>query len=113
MLSRVSVPQIICDAADGPASALPAELDCGIGEGNVPGMDIPGAIVSTAPEEVVAHPTSKAVEATAIASSQSGLVVRVLALLRRMAGHQAGVDNNIICVRTSGFVELSTAGDQP
>ena len=92
---------------------MSAELDCGVGEADVPGMDIPGATVFTAPEEVVAHPTSKAVEATAIASTQTRLLIRVVVLLRRMAGHQAGIDNHIIRVRASGFVELSTAGDQP
>ena len=76
-------------------------------------MDIPGAIVFTAPEEVVAHPASKTVEATAIGSSQTRLLVRLSVLLRRMAGHQAGVDDNVVWVRTSGFVELSSAGDQP
>ena len=76
-------------------------------------MDIPGAIVFTAPEEVVAQPASKAVEASAIASTQTRLLVRVSVVLRRTAGHQTGVDNNVVWVRTSDFVELSTAGDQP
>jgi len=112
MLSCVSVPQIICADADGPAAELPAEGDCGIGEADVSGMVIPGAIVFLASEEVAAHPTSKAVEATTIASSQLRLFIRVMVLLRRMAGHQAGVDNNVVWVRASGFVELATAGNQ-
>lgn len=112
MLSRVSVPQIICADTDGPAAELPAEDDCGIGEADVPGIDIPGAIVFPAPEDVAAHPTSKAVEATTIASSQLPLLIRIIVVLRRMAGNQAGVDNNVVWVRTSGFVELATTGDQ-
>lgn len=112
MLSRVSVPQIICDAEDGAASALPAEVDFGIEESDVPGTAMLGTVVLTAPEVVVAHPTSKAVEAATVPSSQSRFFKGVI-VLRRMAGHQASVDDNIIWVRTSGFVELSTARDQP
>ncbi|TFC90364.1 hypothetical protein [Cryobacterium sp. TMT4-31] len=81
------MPQIICDAADGSAAALRAELELGIGEDDVPGIDMPGAMSFPAPKEVPAQPASRAVEATTIASSQSRLLIRVFVLLGRMAGH--------------------------
>jgi hypothetical protein len=78
MLSLVSVPQIICDAADGPAAEPPVDVGFGSGEAEVLGEDIPGAIVFSAPTEVVAHPTSKAVEAITIVSGQARLVMRII-----------------------------------